>query len=232
MTNKAETFFAAYHWYEVEQSRRTARRIVWATVSILLLVTLSLVGLLWVVSFRPAAIVEYCGVSEEKVPSTPAHPTILLFLDHFVTRYSSQRPDAAIAIAEAYSMMTPRLQQVLLAERADIDRIGKWMNQNIQSDFSREKVRVTAGDDGRITIQALGTFIFRPAVGFDGDHHAYKNSVLYAFIQAALLPVPVTETTPYGLLVDFYRIQFFDDADARKAFLLKRGITFSEIGDG
>ncbi len=231
MSREGEQFFAAYSVAQVEAARRAARRAVWGVAVLLFLVVCVLGGAFWAVTLRPAAVVEYCGVSEAAAPVPLPRPQVLLFVDQFVDRYSAQRPDAAVAIAEAYGMMTPRLQQVLLAERADAGRAEKWMNQNIRSDFVREKARISNGEEGRVTVEVLGRFIFRPAVGFDGDQRPYERSTLYAYVHAALLPVPVTAATPYGLLVDFYQIRFFDDAGLRDAFLLKRNLVFPEGSD-
>lgn len=231
MSREGEQFFAAYSVVQVEAARRAARRAVWGAAGALLLVVIALAGAFWAVTLRPAAVVEYCGISEMPASAPLPRPQVLLFLEQFVDRYSAQRPDAATAIAEAYGMMTPRLQQVLLAERADAGRAEKWMNQNIRSDFVREKARIAEGEEGRLTVEMLGKFIFRPAVGFDGDHRPYEGAALYAYLHAALLSVPVTAATPYGLLVDFYQIRFFDDAGMRDAFLLKRHIVFPEGSD-
>ncbi len=228
MKQPAEQFFSAYRIAQVEAARRMARRAVWLAAGVLFLVVVALAGAWWGVILRPVAVVEYCGISEAPVALPVPRPQALLFIDQFVDRYSAQRPDAAVAIAEAYGMMTPRLQQVLLAERADAGRAEKWMNQNIRSDFLREKARLSAGEEGRLTVEMLGKFVFRPAVGFAGDHRPYERSTLYAYVHAALQPVPVTAVTPYGLLVDFYQIRFFDDPDLRQAFLLKRDIVFPE----
>ncbi len=92
MSREAEQFFAAYHIAQVEQARRAARRAVWLAVGVVALVVAALAGALWAVMFRPAAVVESCPATAAESPVALPRPQVLLFFDHFVDRYSAQRP--------------------------------------------------------------------------------------------------------------------------------------------
>lgn len=230
MTKHAEKFFDAHTAYAVESARSAARRAILIVAILLTLVTLLLGGVLYAVTLRPLTVIDHCSAAASAGTADLSDIAVTSFLSRFIELYSAQSPDAALTIAEAYNLMTPRLQQVLSAERADAGRAVKWQDKNIRSDLFMEKVSIDRiREEGTpFAAQTLARLIFRPAVGFGGDYRPYEASSLWTYIQFSLVPVPVTDKTPFGLLVDFYQIHYFNDEELRNAFLLKRNILFGD----
>lgn len=229
MNGNADKFFEAHAANAIESARRSSRRTVLIGAALLLLLSIVLGAALFAVTLRPLTVIDHCPASVS-APTQVSDITVSVFLQRFIELYSAQTPDAALTIAEAYNLMTPKLQQVLSAERADAGRSDKWYDKNVKSDYIMEGLQIARErEEGEpFTVQVLGKFAFRPAVGFNGDYRPYEAGTLWVYIQAALVPVPVTEKSTSGLLVDYYQINYFNDEELRKAYLLKRNILFGE----
>jgi len=230
MTANADKFFVAHTARAIDAARRDARRAILIVAVFLTIVVLLLGGALYAVTLRPLTVIDHCPGASSSGTAELSDIAVASFMSRFIELYSAQSPDAALTIADAYNLMTPRLQQVLSAERADAGRAVKWQDKNIRSDLFMENVSMdrVRGEGRPFAAQALARLIFRPAVGFGGDYRPFEASSLWTYIQFSLVPVPVTEKTPSGLLVDFYQIHYFNDEELRKAFLLKRNILFGE----
>ena len=79
---------------------------------------------------------------------------------------------------------------------------------------------------GKLTVIGTGAMFFRPAVGFDGDYKNFQK--VPCFFQATLEVHQQREQIPWGILIDYYKIDYFEDDDLLKAFLLKAKIDFKK----
>lgn len=170
-------------------------------------------------------------VEDTTAPAFTTDVTVTEFMRKYIQMRSAQDPDVAKNQAYVYShMQTPRLTQILTAERADAGKHDKFYKKNIKADFHIENIKIS-GDKkigGELTIIGTGSMFFRPAVGFDGD---YKNfHKIPCFFQATAKVLEQRKKIPWGLLLDYYKIDYFEDDDLLKAFLLKAKIDFNDKG--
>ncbi len=157
--------------------------------------------------------------------------SVKAFMDDFINFYSTQDPDAAINLSKAYKMMTPTLAEILDSERVDAGKAEKYAGKNIKSDFYSDRISIS-GDrkvGGELTILGTGTMFFRPQVGFNGDYGNFRKVAL--FFQAKVKVFQQVVRIPYGMLIDYYKIDYFEDEELLKAFLLKAKVNFEGKGE-
>lgn len=171
-------------------------------------------------------------VKETLAPDRTNDIMVKHFTQRFIELYSSQDPDIAINLSKAYGMMTPSLAKIFEKERKDAEKPKKWFDKNVKSDFFIDKIKIR-GDykvDGELAVIGTGSFFFRPAVGFDGDYSNFKK--FPAFFQAKIKVVSQNPKMVYGLLMDYYKIDYFEDRELLEAFLLKAKIDFNAEDTG
>lgn len=223
----AEKYFDEFSTHRIESSRKFAQNVIIAVYAVLILV----IGVLFLTfqsrGMRAVSLVEICPESSSGTGGEIGDETMKLFVKRFAALYSEQSPEIARNLAEAYNLMTPRYQQILLAKRVDAGKVDRWYDKNVKSDIVVNKMKV--GDEQRkvgtvIPVKGTATMTFRPMVGWNGNEETFKESKVRAFFQMSLMVVPVTEKTPWGLLVDHYTIDYFADDELLKAYLLERKI--------
>ena len=171
-------------------------------------------------------------VQDTTAPAFTTDITVTEFMRTYIQKRSAQDPDIAQNQAYVYShMQTPRLTEILTAERTDAGKHQKYFDKNVKADFEIDQIKIN-GDKkigGELTVIGTGKMVFRPAVGFDGDN---KNiHVIPCFFQSTVKVYEQRKKIPWGLLLDYYRIDFFEDNDLLRAFLLKANIDLSSEGD-
>ncbi|MDX9801788.1 MAG: hypothetical protein RBT69_10685 [Spirochaetia bacterium] len=168
-------------------------------------------------------------VEDTTAPVETTRITITEFMRTYIQKRSAQDPDIASNQAYVYSnMQTPRFTAILDAERADAGKHQKYFEKNIKADFHIENIKIS-GDrkiGGKLTIIGTGSMYFRPAVGFDGDYENFQK--IPCFFQASVEVHEQRIKIPWGLLMDYYKIDYFEDDELLKAFLLKTKIEFSK----
>lgn len=223
----AEKYFDEFSVHQIEKSRKFARNVIIVVYAVLILV----IGVLFLTfqarGMRAVSLVEICPESSSITGGAMSDIALRLFVQKFSALYSEQSPEIARNLAEAYNYMTPRYQQILLAKRVDAGRVDKSFDKNVKSDLVINKMKI--GNEVRkigtmLTVKATGSMSFRPMVGWDGSEDTYKESKVRAFLQMSVMVVPVTDKTPWGLLVDHYTIDYFVDDELLKAYLLERKI--------
>lgn len=171
-------------------------------------------------------------VEDTTAPAETTKITATEFMRTYIQKRSAQDPDIAANQAYVYSnMQTPRFTAILDAERADAGKHQKYFDKNIKADFYIDHIKIS-GDrkiGGILTIIGTGTMYFRPAVGFDGDYSNFQK--IPCFFQSSVEVHEQRAKIPWGLLMDYYKIDFFEDSDLLKAFLLKTKIEFTNQGE-
>jgi hypothetical protein len=172
-------------------------------------------------------------VEDTTAPAEVSLITANEFIRTYIQKRSAQDPDIAKNQAYVYSnMQTPRFTAIIEAEKTDAGKHQKYFDKNIKADFYIENISIT-GDrkpGGQLTVIGTGNMFFRPAVGFDGDYRNFQK--VPCFFQATLEVHQQRVKIPWGLLIDYYKIDYFEDDDLLKAFLLKAKIEFKKTGEG
>ncbi len=229
---KGEQFFELLTLSRIEKNRLLARWTVIIACALLFITDIALFLAFQARKMRAVSVVEICPEQDlQQQIFDRQEASVKLFVNTFVKLYSEQSPDIAQNLSEAYKMMTPRLQEILLARKIDGGKADKWFDKNIKSDIVFEKYRIDSEkmDSGEIiVIMGFADAKFRPAVAFNGDYSPYSGSELFGFYQMSAVIVPVTEKTPHGLLVDYFQIDWFENPELRKAYLLERNISLTK----
>lgn len=168
-------------------------------------------------------------VEDTKAPAEVSKITVTEFMRTYIQKRSAQDPDIANNQAYVYSnMQTPRFTKIIDAERTDAGKHQKYFDKNIKADFYIDKINISGKrkEGGMLTVIGTGYMYFRPAVGFDGDYSNFQK--IPCFYQANIEVHQQRVKIPWGILIDYYKIDFFEDDDLLNAFLLKAKIEFSD----
>lgn len=233
---KAEAFFESISNRDIRRLQRRSLIIHIGFDLVLVFFIFSLMILNAYNSIRPLPVIvtnaetgHVTVVEDTTAPAEVSLVTAQEFMRTYIQKRSAQDPDIAKNQAYVYSkMQTPRFTEIITAERADAGKHDKYFDKNIKADFYIENISIT-GDrkiGGKLTVIGTGAMFFRPAVGFDGDYKNFQK--VPCFFQATLEVHQQREQIPWGLLLDYYKIDYFEDDDLLKAFLLKAKIDFKK----
>jgi len=167
-------------------------------------------------------------IENTEAPAETTLVTVEEFMRTYIQKRSAQDPDVAANHAYVYSrMQTPRFSTILDAERTDAGKHSRYFDKNIKADFYIEHIKISGNRStgNTLTVIGVGNMYFRPAVGFDGDYGNFQR--VPCFFQASVEVHEQRRQIPWGLLIDYYKIDYFEDDDLLKAFLLKAKIEFS-----
>lgn len=168
-------------------------------------------------------------VEDTKAPLEVSEITVKEFMRTYIQKRSAQDPDIAANHSFVYTnMQTPRFSKILDADREDAGKHQKYFDKNIKADFYIENIKISGEKKagGKLTVIGTGYMYFRPAVGFDGDYNNFQK--IPCFYQAGIEVHEQRVKIPWGILIDYYKIDYFQDDDLLKAFLMKARIEFSE----
>ncbi len=235
---KSEKFFGMFTSADVKKAGQTKTIMAIILIAVLVLVIFFQSIIIAASTIQPLPVIEVCRQTGEvtiyrKVVASDETDDILVkfFVEKFAKLYSEQSPDAMKNFADAYNMMTPALQKILDAEGKDANRAVAYSQKNVKADFFLDKIQIS-GDykkNGKgLQFLATGYIYFRPAVGFDGDYTKYEKMKVYTFLQGSLFFYGHSERVPYGLLMDYFKIDYFEGKDLLDIFLMKSKINLTE----
>ena len=233
---KAEAFFDTITHHDLQKLRRSMNAKIYVALFFMFIVTVLSILLAFSHIIRPTPVIAFDKMGKALVfPDTSAEtstsdPRIRYFVSEFVKLYDGVSPHPDEDITKAYNMMVPKLREILLLQGAHAKKVEEWKGKNIESVFTIDKINSKGSPKvgSKIAVIGTGKMLFRPAVS-----SAYDTSntfTRYFFFKSQLIVLPVTLSTPSGLMVEYYSSDAFDDEMKLKAYLMQNNVPLLEEG--
>ena len=218
-------------YYELEQFKRNVRRFQWIALGLCGLVSLlTLIVALFALS-KPIPVVAFDSQGRPILFADTVSPRLKLeqmrveafatdFLESFIGIDSSNLDRD---LSESLSMMSPRLQDIVLHDNKEMQRRAGYEEANVRSRFASLQTKISPYDPEngsvRIYLIAWGEIVYEPREGVVDEALHQRR---WFFSQVALQRVAITAQAIHGLTVDYVNTKFFASEDDLKVFSLKR----------
>jgi len=191
-------------------------------IGVLVLTAIVLVAAIVHRAVQPSTVIVRCAENGAAVIANPAAPdaprdekAVRYFLERFFTAYFARERKEEGASVER--MISPAFTRTASASWQP----PQWEDEELRAVVTVHRLTLSGEPTAGRTLQVMGTAeaLFTPRVRLEASD-VQEVSVPF-FFQATLFVEPLSERIPYGLLVHWLEVRFFENDDLLKTFLEK-----------
>lgn len=234
---KSDKFFQELKARDVLKQKRIALIAVSAALVISLVSNIILGFIMYAQLIQPVPVIAFD--KKGKMLAFPADETrewktndvrIRAFLERFLKLYAGFSPQPKEDLTKALNMMVGKIVDIEMREDYIQNKIDKFTGSKLQSSAEITDIKITGGMEPGESIYAYGIArLDIESIPLKGiEDLAVEERTQWVFFQIRMGVYEYTKLSPWGLRIDYKKLDFFQNKEELETLLMKNDITFEE----